>query len=361
MQSWQATLERGDKGEINSLARQFLENSGYRVLTLAQMAIMAYQRGYFDVSALFFEKVRTFEPENSELRFNLALAYFNAGRFPAAKEELEAFSPPERTAEIYHLLGKTYQSLGLSDEAFSALQKASELDPEREAYYLDVGFWYVRHSLSETATDFFDRGKQRFPGSERLLLALGTAQTLGEQYERALRTFLEVVALYPQSSRAYILLAEFAFSSRHYQPPIPELMKRFSELSPENYLSHYYYARILFETRNSEVGSGELIPNLLSKSIDLNPDFYKSHFLLAHWHKTQGRYPQAIRHYRRALELNPEVPEAYYHLAQIHRERGEWEEAREALVRFQQLKKKESDDLLSEGEKMRQLIDSPLP
>jgi len=64
--------------------------------------------------------------------------------------------------------------------------------------------------------------------------------------------------------------------------------------------------------------------HLLEKALQICPSDAKTHNNLASLLKDEGKYSQAIEHYRQALDITPNLSEAWYGLGEIYYKQGQF-------------------------------------
>lgn len=104
--------------------------------------------------------------------------------------------------------------------------------------------------------------------------------------------------------------------------------ERLLEIAPDRYSRIHYN----LGTAYRRLGHLRLAEEFLSRAVEREPDYAPARNNLASVLAAQGRYPEAVEQYGRAVELAPRMPEFWANLALAHLEAGSPEQARrEAL------------------------------
>jgi cytochrome c-type biogenesis protein CcmH/NrfG len=114
------------------------------------------------------EKLRTWlatHPNDAEVLFSLGLAEKRQGHYPEAEEfYLKALQQDPKFSEAISNLGNVYLAQKQTSQAIAAYQQASDLNPDRGAYYYNLSRAYSQDSfLSGKIDKAFERARQLDP------------------------------------------------------------------------------------------------------------------------------------------------------------------------------------------------------
>jgi tetratricopeptide (TPR) repeat protein len=114
------------------------------------------------------EKLRTWlvtHPNDSEVLFSLGLAEKRQGHYPEAQEcYLKAIQQDPKFSEAFSNLGNVYLAQKQTSQAIAAYQQASDLNPDRGAYYYNLSRAYSQETfLSGKIDKAFQRARQLDP------------------------------------------------------------------------------------------------------------------------------------------------------------------------------------------------------
>ncbi|MDQ3799292.1 MAG: tetratricopeptide repeat protein [Acidobacteriota bacterium] len=134
-----------------------------------------------------------------------------------------------------------------------------------------------------------------------------------DRLAEAERNFLQVFLLSPNSSRANLFLGKIR-AKQGKMDEFARFLAKAIEQNPNDFLTHYHYARVLSEQGMSEFGFVDGYPKehadkmreSLKKAIALNPDFAQSYELYAFVSVVRKEnLDEAIEYLNRALKIAP--------------------------------------------------------
>lgn len=131
---------RGETNEAKIWIRRALEENPYNNNAYSHLGHILVDEGDFGRAADAFKLASRLRPDKNEYRAACIDALLRAGRLQEALPELEALierSPYDASA--YAMLGQVYFKLGRLAEAKSALEQATRLAPEVNAYRIFLG------------------------------------------------------------------------------------------------------------------------------------------------------------------------------------------------------------------------------
>jgi tetratricopeptide (TPR) repeat protein len=300
-------------------------------------------------------------PLDYENHYELALAYCKAADYGNAKSRteslLEAAMNPEQKADAHHLLGEIDERIGDSLAAVREFQRAAELNPT-EPNLFDWGSELLLHRAAEPAIEVFTKGSTLFPGSVRMLTALGAAWfALGAQ-EKAAQSLCEASDLNPEDPNPYLFMGKIQATEALPSPAIAQRLQRFATLQPQNALANYYYAVSLWKARSSVAGDNALAQteSLLMKSTQLDPKLGEAYLQLGVVYAEEKETSKAVSAYERAIAATPDLAEAHYRLAQSYRQAGEPSKAKAELQQYEKISKEKAEETETERRQIQQFV-----
>ncbi len=273
--------------------------------------------------------------------FNLMLAYVRAGQPEAAiRTGEELVRQSNRRSELFNLLARAYESAGKTGDAYDALRKATNIDPEDPSNYLDLISLCVTHKNFDLALEIADISVARLPNSDRLHLQRGIVQAMKENFDEARKEFESSVKLAPQSSLPHVALGLILMQMDRPAEAVTVLRQRARK--SRDYLTLWFLGEPLNRTGAAD-GSPEEREAIdaLSGSIAARPDIAQSRILLAKFLARRGQLDLAEKHLTRALELEPDNVPATYQLAQICQKKGD---SQRAKLLFAKVSKAKAED-----------------
>ncbi|MDT4969122.1 MAG: hypothetical protein QOJ64_3859 [Acidobacteriota bacterium] len=216
-----------------------------------------------------------------------------------------------------------------SPEAIAMFEKASSLDPGFAMAYARIGYTYV------VSWGRLDEGKPYLEKAFKLTDRLSEKDKLNitawyalanQDYESAIKSYQEIVSLYPLEVEAYRGLGRLLRGENRFDEAI-EIFKQGLVIDPEakdlyNGLGAVY----------SDMGRHDEAISMFQHYVTLAPAEPNAHDSLGLGYQWAGRYQEALQEYERALTLKPDFEVSVIHLANTLYQQGRY---REALKKFQ--------------------------
>jgi tetratricopeptide (TPR) repeat protein len=259
--------------------------------------------GLQDDAANVFNQLAQQFPSSYEARYNLALAYYLGEKIEDASQVLQLSVSRHSRPETYDLLGACYEALGKTPDAAKAYEKAIELDPLNEDYYLRWGELAMKVMAHEAAIKNLLVALQRLPMSYRIRLHLGRVYQAHGDIAEAEKTLRAAIAINKQYAMSWALLAMLFQSDGRFAEALRTVQAGISE-NPSDYLLPYVHALILWRSPEKEEPLRQGMETLLTKSIAANPEFVESRYLLGRLYFEKGEKRKSLRELEKARELN---------------------------------------------------------
>jgi tetratricopeptide (TPR) repeat protein len=305
----------------------------------------------------FLEKAQHIDPSSYDNGYDLALAYVETGRLSDARPLVHDLLKLKNTAELHNLLGEIEEKDGQFVTAANEYEAAAHQEPS-ESNLFDWGSELLLHRTLDPAVTVFQQASQRYPDSPRLAIGLGVALYSRGNYDEAVKALLKGADLSPADSRCYFFLSKAYDSSPNQAEEVIQRFRRFTELQPKNGRAFYYYAMSLWKGRRAQDPDLDLkqIEVLLGKAIVLDPKLAEAHLQMGNLYSDQGKYPESIPEYTRALELNSDLADGYYRLGQAYVHTGQKDRAQEKFEVYQRLRMQHLADLDKQRAEIRQFV-----
>jgi tetratricopeptide (TPR) repeat protein len=269
-------------------------------------------------------------PDQTELRYRLALVKFHARQFEESGQILQQLlNGGHKTSEIDHLLASCFQAEKRYEEAIHALQEAIQLDPGNEASYLDLASILLTQKQISPATELAQRMGKTFPDSFATFLSKGKIELGASDYTDAVSSFARAAQLDPASSEAVIGLARAqanAGMTGRAKSTLDGAIARFSQKAPfelelgqlllreaeagnkaaELKAEHLFNSAVAHDSKLAEAyyelgalalgrGDAAKAATLLEKAETLDPLRAKTHFALSRAYRRLGREQEAAK------------------------------------------------------------------
>jgi tetratricopeptide (TPR) repeat protein len=305
----------------------------------------------------YLEKAQHVEPASYDNGYDLTLAYVETGRLAEARASIHDLLKVKNTAELHNLLGEIEEKDGQFVTAATEYETAAHQDPS-ESNLFDWGSELLLHRTLDPAVEVFQQASQRYPNSPRLTIGLGVALYSRGNYDDAVKALLKGADLEPSDARCYMFLSKAYDSSPNQADEVIRRFKRFTELQPSNARAFYYYAMSMWKGKRAQDPDLDLgqIEVLLKKAITLDPKLAEAHLQMGNLYSDQGKYPDAVPEYSRALELNSDLADGYYRLGQAYVHTGQKDRAQQQFETYQKLRAQHMADLDKQRAEIRQFV-----
>jgi len=243
-------------------------------------------------------------PQDAQAAYMSAAVAFRRGEFQQASElAAQAIALDEEFTEAYRLRAFSFFLLKDYENYKSSLLKLLEKKPnDAEAYY-HLGRYYYESDMFSDGAEAFRKATALDPSLYKAYFFLGWCQQAGGDTEGAKQSFrasTEVV----QTSRV------------NYGWPFTDL------------------GDLLVTEGLYEEGLGWLY-----RGVRNDPGLPYTHFKYAEALLKTEKSVEVEQHLKKAVELDPGYTQAYYLLGRYYTQSGERDKAKEALAKFQELRK----------------------
>jgi len=274
--------------------------------------------------------------------YNQLLMLIKAASYPEAIQlfkELEAEGHPR--AELYNVISEAYLKTGHLQEAYDALRRATQIEPQAEDNYVDLASVCLEYEDYPLGKEILDVGIHYIPNSYRLYIQRGVTFVMRGALDAAEQDFETAGKLAPDKSLPYFALGWVWVQSGQTEKAVKVLREK-SKLPGIDFLVPYILAVALIHS-GAEPGTpaADEAVQAFESSIRLNSNFSHSHAELGKLLFKQGQVDRAINELQAATTLDPGDSGPVYVLAQAYRKKGQKAEADEMLARIAQL---HSDD-----------------
>jgi tetratricopeptide (TPR) repeat protein len=309
-----------------------------------------------------FEQTLQQDAGNETATLNLALAYKNVGKSPAAIELTSRALGKKPSAALHNMLAELEEASGQYVEAVQNYQRAVELEPANEDYYFDLGMEYLSHFTFGPALEVFRVGTEKFPTFARQYLGLAFSHYAVREYPQAADAFTTALEIDPDSPavlKAWNTVLS-ALSPADWEAILPRL-SRLAAAHPQSPDLAFCYGAALFrsEFAKGPKGALEQPQMLLEKSVKLRPDFAAARIELAGLYAAQKKDQQAVDEYLVAVREDPKSEIPHYRLGQLYRQMNKMDLATAELARYQELSRLHQEEIKRNRSAIQQFVLSP--
>lgn len=310
----------------------------------------------------YVETAHRLNPNDGKGLFELARAHAVTGNYKSAQNELSSLltgqmKPSSEEAEAHHLLGQVDEKLADPLSAVREFERAAEINPT-ERNLFDLGSELLLHHAPEPASEVFQKGRQSYPDSGRMLMALGASWYALGFFDKAAESLCAASDLSPNDPGAYELMGKMQATEGRQSKEIARRLERFLNLQPENALANYLYGITLWKRTQwtNDVRTRNDAKTLLLKSVELDPGLAPAFFQTGLIYAAEKNFRKAIFAYRQAIAIDPAFEDAHYRLAQAYKQAGETKKSRVELQAFETIKQANADRIARERQKTKQFI-----
>lgn len=252
---------------------------------------------------------------------------------------LEAVEAQPRSAEALRLLGGVFFLRGRPLNAAVAYKKAEALAPLDERSRFTLVMSYVALGRRDWARPELEKLLEASPRNPLYHYWTARLDYDDGQFEPAVERLLRVIALDPGFTRAwdnlglnYDALGRFDDAVRSYEEALR--LNRASD-TPSPWPALNLGLLLVKLDRLDEAESR------FRESVAADPGFPQAHYQLGLLLDKTGRPEEAIPELEEAARLDGDYAEPHFALARLYRRAGDQDQARQALQRFQEIKKRE--------------------
>jgi tetratricopeptide (TPR) repeat protein len=292
-------------------------------------------------AARIFAQALALDPAQSEARYNLALAQWNAHETDDALQTLDPLTTATPgNVDALALAADISESKGDTARAVELLREALTVDPRDVGVYLQFATLSFDHASPQVGIDILSFGLTQVPNEPRLYLVRGILLTQLGEFVRAAQDFDSASRIDPRLQ--FVGVAEGLVRSQQHNSA--EALAKFRaavKAHPNEAYAHYLLAEALLEEDTRQNGSEDQEEVQEAKrAVALDPKLAAAHDLLATVYLESGDTAQAISQSRAALAVDSDDQQAIYHLIVALRKTRDKDEIPALLKRLVELRAK---------------------
>jgi tetratricopeptide (TPR) repeat protein len=263
-----------------------------------------------------------------------------------AKVSLE-FDPG--SPSLHSLVGACQFQLKDAPDSVAEIQKAIQIAPENEQYYLQLAEVFIDFNTPDAALILLDPAVKKFPRSARVRYFAGIACMKLSHYAEAERYLRESLQLEAQNPLALHAIADLYEAQQQWQALL-EVSKSLAGIPSSRQAAYFYEAEAKFSLFRDQPETLPEIESLLRTSLICDPTFVPSFVLWGRILLARGAYTDSIAKLKRAVDLDPRSRAANYNLAMAYEKSGQSQKSSETWKKFQILSQREK--IQSPGERL---------
>lgn len=295
------------------------------------------------------------DPGNRANERDLALALKETGRLVEARAHIAALLSHGEEADLHRLAGDVEEGFGNPMGALNEFETAVRLDPSEENFFA-WGSELLLHRAILQAREVFARGAKAYPGSIRMLTALGAALFSSALYDEAALRLCDASDLDPDNAEPYLFMGQIVVAAPNPLPCVTQKLKRFLKQEPENPLANYFYAMATWKQtgRPDELPAALEVETLLKRAVALDAKCAVAWLQLGTLSYARRDYGAAVDFFKRAVEADPNMSEAHYKLGLAYDRAGNHQKAQEEFALHGRLDKQQKDEVERQRHEIKQ-------
>lgn len=322
-------------------------------------AVIMEQEGDFERAIQQYELALSYDPLSYDIRLALGTLYLNLGR-PSNAED--TFLPiPDKTAEIYQLLGEAFRAQGQDIDAEEAYRRAWSTDSTNINTNYQLGVYAARGNRIDEAAKHF-RVAAQVSGNWELFAQIAEMYANFEEYDSAAVFIEHAIRLNQNDPSLFARHAVYLYSADR-KGESKEVLQRAIAVHPDD-------ARLLaqlIETYNAEnnldsvkvyadrmVGIGDVTANdkvvyerigavlmrarlrgeasgIFQKTLKFDPVNRFALFYLGRIEIDSSRYDAAKSYFDRLIAADSTVPDGWTNLAFVYQQKKDLDKAEDIL------------------------------
>ena len=317
------------KADLRSAAARFPHDTALH----ASLGRWLYGRQQTDLALA--ELLRAQRSGLNDPQTNLVLASLLA-RAGALEDAIDTaasivFAPgldPVIRGEAAALAGKSHAILRDEAKAVEFLERAIQLSPQVEDYYLSMASAHQQADNPAAAVQALKRGWDRLPGAPGIGQALSRQLLADGAAEEAVRVLALLTSRHPNHGDALRLLAQ-AYRSAGDAAKASQTWRRLIRQQPRYPMANIFLAQSLAE----EGAPPDQVLAALDRAEQISPQDADLYYLRGRIFNSLGRHQDAVAQLQRAIRLQPGFSGAYYQLGLAYQQLGQPELAQEQFRR----------------------------
>ena len=207
-------LKAGDVENAKATIAQLDQAAAGDFRTLTGEGVLLARFHLYDDAIQHFKAAMEANPKSTDVKFDLADAYFHKRLYNEAREALEpAGDECARDSACQALLGDIYGHLGDTARAETIFKDVIQRNPDDDQAYLSLAVLDLKQNNVAAARQTLSAGLARIPSSGKLSWGMGLADALQGDSAHAAGQFERAVDLLPEWPGGYSLLGVFYFET----------------------------------------------------------------------------------------------------------------------------------------------------
>jgi tetratricopeptide (TPR) repeat protein len=252
----------------------------------------------------------------------------------------------------YFLLGKRLSSLGRSDAAIVAFERARKLDDHSAAIHQALAEEYLKKGMTEEGVAMIRKAVELEPDNRDSLLLLAGLHTTAKKFPEAVEIFEKLARKDPDDEEVILNLALIDLEQKRFKPALARLHD-FLKRNPESSLAYFYIGRL-----EQEQGHRKTALEAYKTAVDLRSGFVQAGTYLGFLQEESGDRVGAIETF---TWLAAQTDSSRYHkkLGQLLLENSDYQRALQAFLNYERLEPSDLNNRVKIGLLYLEVKDAP--
>lgn len=345
---WFVNYKKKNYDDALADLRQGLVQEPDNLLMKAGLGDVYYAKQSYGDAVVAFNAVVDKIPNNGNVYYNIAFAYYNLGQADNQKNAAQKAiqNGTQYLAESYILIGDAESKRRNFREAAEAYEKSLNIRQDIYAVYRNLADIYRNQNRFADAIEVTKKGLRQFPRDGGLYIDLSWYYSLSDLPEEAIGAAQRAVAFVPDQYMAHTNLCRGYNDNKEYEKAVVACNNAL-KLNPNDGETNFYLGRA-YDFLNKPDTATKYYKNALDGLVEYtskNPDYSDGFYLLGNACYANGLLDKAIEAYKRSLELSPRFTKARLNLGYMYVKKGEIESAQAQYRALLDLDKDSADKL----------------
>src|SRR5690348_12811721 len=302
---------------------------------------------HFAEAAKELKRAVELEPSRADLKFNLVLAQFRAGKLDDALATAEALQKTSDSAELEDLIGDIQEARGDNFASVHSYEAAVALAPSEERYRISLALELMRHKSFEPARVVLKQAQELHPDSWRIQFALAMVEYFAGSLQEAIKTLLDSAALSPNPDAPLDYVGQIVMDETG--APDAAALKGICDYSgahPSATKIQFYCAGPRFhrDYASHDISHAAEIVRDLNASVNALPHDAAPHCQLGKAYRWIEHWQDSLRESEICARMDPNSADAHYRLAQIYQHFGQEQRAQEQMKLYETASSRLADE-----------------
>lgn len=263
----------------------------------------------------------------AEVALELGQAYLSLGEFDRAeKNSLLALSRDPNCTACYVTLANIAERQGITEKALSYLVEAKRQEPDNPEVLFEFGRVCLLRNLLDDAVPALEKAVELEPNRDQYVYVLASANVGKRNLPKAATLMGGLLRKHPQDAVLNYAMGAVYYLEANYSEA-EAFLKTSLAIQPDQVAACYYLA-LTYDALSQDEKAVGLLRDLTRKHQDHAPALLELGTILSR----EGQYTEAEAELKRAVSLEPDSAGAHYSLGVVLRKLGKTDEAEQEFA-----------------------------